>query len=290
MKPEKDRSISAAAGTAPKGNNRSGSGGVTARQSEAGWRLLLRAVGGPRAIAGKIARVAQTIGILTKSGEIDRRLERLRQRGHIAAPPSRLQLAFGGLDMLRYFIVPGARAYYESRGIGFTFHQVLRFLDDPVSVIDPVGLLSDRDVIIGHLMQVVHANPSYDLQLLEMFDDGLEELQSQLEAMCAGTHPRAATIGAIVEDADYHRRLLSYVRAFPGAAAPIRDHEEARRDPGFVLAERTFGELPSAMRYMSRLPRSWPALIAHRRKQRSIDPAYCDKMSDGGGQGTGRDS
>jgi hypothetical protein len=175
--------------------------------------------------------------------------------------------------------VPGARAYYDSRGIDFTFHQVLRFLDDPVSIIDPVGLLSDRDVIIGHLMQVVHANPSYDLQLLEMFDDGLDELERQVDAMVAGTHPRAGTISAIVEDPSYHARLLGFVRSFRQnrqAPAPIRDHQEARSDPSFVLAEKTFGELPSAMRYMSRLPRTLPQLIAHRRNQRTIDPAYCD--------------
>jgi hypothetical protein len=253
---------------------------TTARQTESACKLLLRAVGGPRAIAGKLSRVGRTLSILLRPSEIDRRLEQLRRRGHITAPPSKLQLAFGGLDMLRYFIVPGARAYYDSRGIDFTFHQILRFLDDPVSLIDPVGLLSDRDVIIGHLMQVVHANPSYDLQLLEMFDDGLDELERQVEAMVAGTHPRAGTISAIVEDPTYHARLLGFVRSFrknPQAPAPIRDHDEARTDPSFVLAEKTFGELPSAMRYMARLPRTLPQLIAHRRNQRSIDPSYCDR-------------
>ena len=33
----------------------------------------------------------------------------------------------------------------------------------------------------------------YDLQLLQMFPDGLEEMGLQAQAMVEGTHPRAAT-------------------------------------------------------------------------------------------------
>ena len=32
-------------------------------------------------------------------------------------------------------------------------------------------------------MQVVHLNPVYDLQLLQMFPDGLDELEAQVAAM-----------------------------------------------------------------------------------------------------------
>ena len=117
--------------------------------------------------------------------------------------------------MLRFVIEPGARDYYAQQGISFGFHQLLRVLDDPVSMIDPTGFLSERDTIVGHVMQVVHLNPIYDLQLLQMFADGLDELERQVEAMVAGTHPRQRTIGAIVEDPDYHARLLDYVRALP---------------------------------------------------------------------------
>jgi len=180
--------------------------------------------------------------------------------------------------MLRFFIVPGARAYYASRGIDFTFHQILRFLDDPVSIIDPVGLLSNRDTIIGHLMQVVHANPTYDVQLLDMFEDGVDELERQLDEMLAGRHPRQKTIGAIVEDPGYHRRLREYLRAWrrePGSAELLRDHAEAREDPYFVLAERTFGTLDSAMRYALRLPRDPGGALEHARRLR-IRPDLCD--------------
>ena len=37
--------------------------------------------------------------------------------------------------------------------------------------------------------------------------------------MIAGTHPRAAAIGAIVEEADYHERLLDCTRLARGSAS-----------------------------------------------------------------------
>ena len=76
--------------------------------------------------------------------EYRRRLERLRARGLIVTMPSRLQILAGGLDMLRYFITPGARDYYRSRGIGFAFHNLLKVLDDPAALIDPIGIRSPR--------------------------------------------------------------------------------------------------------------------------------------------------
>jgi hypothetical protein len=98
----------------------------------------------------------------------------------VPAQPTPWQVFFGGFDMLRFVIEPASRDYYRQKGISFGFHQLLRVLDDPVSMIDPTGFLSERDTIIGHVMQVVHLNPVYDLQLLEMFPDGLDELERQV--------------------------------------------------------------------------------------------------------------
>ena len=131
-------------------------------------------------------------------------------------------------------------------------------------MIDPTGLLSARDTIIGHVMQVVHLNPIYDLQLLECFDDGVAELERQVEQMLAGVHPRQGTIAAIVEDPGYHARLLGYVRAYradPAAAPPVRQEQSLRADPVFAAAERTFSTLPGFVRYCTRLPTSPAALL-----------------------------
>ncbi len=227
-------------------------------------RLLLTALGGPRQIAGKLRRVVQTAALYANRREIPARLERLRAKGYIDRAPTRLQLVFGGLDMVRWVIEPAARDYYQQKGISFALHQVLRLLDDPVSMIDPTGFLSARDTIIGHVMQVVHLNPIYDLQLLEVFDDGVAELERQVEQMLAGTHPRQHTIAAIIEDPAYHARLLDYVRRFRAdraAPPPVREEQTLRADPVFAAAERTFASVPGFVTYASKLPTSPAALL-----------------------------
>lgn len=251
----------------------------THRMTASTWRLVRDAVGGPRAIAGKLGRAVRTVRIVTSRGEIARRLDRLAARGVIDVRPSPVQLVVLGLDMLRFFISPGAADYYATRGVHFGFHQLLRVLDDPVSMMDPVGIASDRDTIIGHVLQVTHANPIYDLQLLEMFEDGVEQMEAQTAAMLDGTHPRARTIGAIVEDQDYHQRLLTYIRAYradPATAELRRRAGDIRSDRSFVLAEEMFGGMTRAFRYASRLPTTVPAAVRHLRSTHAIDPARCD--------------
>jgi hypothetical protein len=164
------------------------------------WELLRRTAGSPREVTAKAARLGRVLGGYARPDLLDERLE--------------VQLAIGAWDMLRFWISPAADEYYRSKGIDYAFHQILRFLDEPASLADPIGFFSERDGIIGHPMQVVHASPVYDLELLQMFDDGLDELESQLERMVAGTHPRSRAIGAIAEGADYHARLLDFVQRF----------------------------------------------------------------------------
>ena len=202
---------------------------TTARTTQPALRLLADAAGSPAELALKLRRLLTAVAGYGDGGELDRRLARLVDRGYLAPDrvPTRLQMAVGAIDMLRFWISPAAAQYYASKGIHFGFHQVLRVLDDPASMIDPTGFFSAADVIIGHLMQVVHANPRYDLELLDAHADGLAELERQVRAMLDGSHPRGRSIGAIVEDPDYHRRLLDYVVAFradPSTLAPVREN------------------------------------------------------------------
>ena len=231
-----------------------GTMGTSARRTESPWTLMRQAAGTPREIADKLRRLAAALGTYGRGRELDARLGRLERLGFVDRVPTWLQLLVGSVDMLRFWIVPAAEDYYGEQGIDFTFHQVLRFLDEPASLVDPTGFLSTADNIIGHLMQVVHANPAYDLQLLESHEDGLAELERQVVQMIAGTHPRARSIGAIVEDPGYHERLLGYVREYRAdraAEAPLRENVTQDR---FARIERTFGTLPAAMRYFAQLP------------------------------------
>jgi hypothetical protein len=246
---------------------------VTLRTEAGPWTLLRHAIGGPAAVVGKLRRIGRTLRLWCDRHEVERRLEALAARGLAPARPRRAQLLFGGLDMLRFLIEPGARDYYREQGISFGFHQLLRVLDDPVSMIDPTGFLSDRDTIIGHLMQVTHLNPIYDVQLLECFPDGLDELERQLAQMLEGRHPRQRSIGAIVEDPGYHRRLQEYVRRYrrdPSATPPVRDQGLRSADPQFAAAERTFATLPGYLAYCAALPEELPALWRRLRALRAF--------------------
>jgi hypothetical protein len=248
--------------------------GASLRLTASPWTLLRTAVGGPREVAGKAARLARTLRLWTDGREIERRLATLEAAGLIRVRPTRLQILFGGLDMLRFVIVPASRDYYAQKGIDFGFHQLLRFLDDPVSLLDPTGFLSERDTIVGHVMQVVHLNPIYDLQLIQMFEDGLEDFERQVAEMVAGTHPRQRTISAIVEDPAYHARLLDYVRRFRAdpSTTELRREEQTLReaDPAFAAAERTFATLPGFIGYCTKLPESLPSLLRRQRALRAF--------------------
>lgn len=245
---------------------------AVARTHERPWTLIARAAGPPSTFGKKVERLADTLGAWASSTALGSRLERLRAMGVIDASPTRLQVVVGSIDMLRFWISPAAADYYAEKGISFTFHQILRVLDDPAAMIDPVGFFVDRDAIIGHLLQVVHANPLYDVQLLSSHEDGLDELVSQTRAMIAGDHPRAASISAIVEEPDYHARLLAFVERFredPRTPPPVRGNVAS--DPErFGALERTFGTLPAAMRYFARLPSTIAGAARHLTTVRSF--------------------
>lgn len=254
--------------------------GKTSRLTDSKWKLLARTIGGPRLILAKLARLLNFFYLLVNVREVNRRLKRLQAKGFMETIPSHKQLFFGSLDMLRYFIAPGANDYYKSRGINFAFHQVLRFFDDPAGLMDPIGVRLSKDSIIGHVLAVVHANPVYDLQLLEMFEDGLDEIEKQTEQMVKGTHKAQKSIGSIVEDPEYHARLLELIRRYrkdPLTEPLIRRAGEMRSNPNFVLAECMYGTMPSAMRYMNRLPKGFWALMKHYFSEKTINPKYCDE-------------
>jgi hypothetical protein len=236
---------------------------VPSRLTERPITLIRRTLGTRQQVRGKLQRAGYALANYAFPRRIEDRLQRLRTLGYVGTDPNRTQLVFGSLDMFRFFIIPCAADYYRSKDISFAFHALLRVLDDPASMMDPTGFMSHRDAIIGHLMQVTHADPIYDLQLLAAIADGLDELERQLVAVLDGTHPRAASIGAIIEDPDYHSRLLQHVREFkadPANCKPLL-RENVVNNPQFAEIANTFGDLPSAMGYFASLPdRPIPAL------------------------------
>lgn len=243
----------------------------TDRLTEEPWVLVKRTLGSPRELRQKARKLAIALWLYGRNDRVQKRLRRLQRLGHLDEIPSRTQRVFGAIDMLRFFIVPAAADYYASKGINFRFHSLLRLLDDPASVIDPTGFNSTRDTIIGHLLQVVHANPHYDFQLLESFEDGLDELERQAQAVIDGTHPRAESIRAIVEDPDYHPRLLEHIREYrenPHIDPLLR--ENVAKNPELRAIERTFGTVPNAMEYFAKMPTTVREGISHLLKVREF--------------------
>jgi hypothetical protein len=227
------------------------------RLTEMPWVLVKRTLGNPKELREKVRKLAIALWLYGRDERVESRLRRLVDLGYLDAIPTRTQRMFGAIDMLRFFIVPAAADYYASKGINFRFHTLLRLLDDPASVIDPTGFNSTADTIIGHVMQVVHANPKYDFQLLESFEGGMEDLERQVEAVIDGTHPRAESIRAIVEDPTYHERLLQHIREYKRdkKVDPLI-RENVANDPELREVEQTFGTVPGAMRYFAKMPRT----------------------------------
>ena len=214
--------------------------------SERPITLIRRTLGTRKQVRGKLQRAGYALANYAFPQRIEDRLQRLRTLGYMGSNPNRTQLIFGSLDMFRFFIIPCAADYYRSKDISFAFHALLRVLDDPASMMDPTGFMSHRDAIIGHLMQVTHADPIYDLQLLAAIPDGLEELERQVLAVLDGTHPRAKSIGAIIEDPEYHGRLLGHVREFradPAHCKPLL-RENVANNPHFAEIANTLAICP----------------------------------------------
>jgi len=244
---------------------------MTARKTEGKFTLLRDAAGPRRTWRGKSERFGRIVRGYADARELDSRLARLKSVGVIEMVPTRVQMAAGAWDMLRFWISPAAADYYAKQDIHYGFHQLLRFLDEPASLADPIGLFSTKDGIIGHLMQVVHANPVYDLQLLCMFEDGLADLEAQLESMLDGTHPRSKSIGAIVEEPDYHASLLAFVRRWrkdPSIPPLLRSNVAA----SFSDLEKTFGTMTGAFRYFTKMPTTLAGALVHVRTVQTFTP------------------
>ncbi len=243
------------------------------------WQLLRTAIGDRRAVTEKSTRFLRTLLDALRGKEVRRRLELLESRKLIGKIPTRLQLLAGAYDNVRYFIVPGVEDFYPQRNINFAFHQLLRWLEDPSSMIDPSGFLSKKETIIGHLLQVVHNDPVYDFQMLGLCPDGLEDLERETREVIAGTHSRAATLRATTEDVDYYERLLSFIQGYrkdPSGLSWTRGETEKLQSPEYQRAKRTFRTLYGTMRYCAKLPTELPAILRHVLRDRAMPPEWAE--------------
>ena len=177
---------------------------------------LRAATGSPRQLLGKLWRALVTLVTMLNPWERNRRYARLEARGLTGPRPTGWQMTLGAYRMLTEFLLPSNEQFYELAGYdnGHWWAQVLRVLDEPSATIDPIGLGVSQDLLIQHLIQVVHTSAAYDVALLGMFDDGLDALRAQLQQLEAGTHPRQQAPTTTIERPDYPAKLLAALDRF----------------------------------------------------------------------------
>lgn len=184
-----------------------------------------------------------------KPGTHRARLRALAQQGEVEHEPNTLQLLRLVGRMNAELVGPGVQSYYKAHGVSPAYRVLLRFVHDPGLLIHPIGLGCDGETLIRHLLAVWHGDPRYDLAMLRSLG-GLDQLEEELEQVLAGEHPGQVHLERLMEDADYHGHLLSFVRRWRlDAEAQLPPRPGALREQaGFREAEARYGTLASAMR------------------------------------------
>jgi len=229
------------------------------------WRDIF---GSPGLVLRRLRSLARTFANYLVPSEPRRRIAALRASGAIDRAPNIWQVHVGTWRMLMDFKIPFAPAFYASRGKKPVAHLIVRLLDEPAAAFDPSGLFSPVESMISHTLTATHQDSTYDVEILETFPGGVDELHRQLKQVVAGTHPRRRVIEYIVEAEEYHTELLAGLERYredPVANArlqPVKPHEGA--EDLFARIEQ-FHTLRNFLRYSATLPPTpWATLRAWR--------------------------
>lgn len=218
-------------------------------------RLLADVVGGWRQNRDKLVQLVQLIAAYFRPALVRRRLQRLRELGHIDVVPSLAQLLVAGRDQIMMSASEETKIFYRSQGIPWVFHNLRRFIAGPATMLDPVGLFSPRETIVHHVLQTFHRHPIYDLVLLRAHEAGVEEMAVQADQIVAGAHPHQRALASLIEDGGYHARLpreIAAIRADPHQPArPLPDGLVG--DAEMMLAMDQFKDIRGFTNYAARL-------------------------------------
>ncbi len=165
-------------------------------------------------MARKLGTAGRTLRNLLAIRQRRKRLKRLQQCGRIEQIPTEWQIHQASYVMMTQFIMPSNDEFYEHYPQNMYWLQFLRLLDEPSVFMDPVGLSIPRDVLIRHVLHVVHTSAGYDVGLLETHPGGLDELQRQLKLLVKGEHPDQTAIMSMLEVNDYPQQLLKALKRY----------------------------------------------------------------------------
>ena len=218
-------------------------------------RLLWSVLAGGRATLHKIWNTFYTLSCWFGNPAAKRRVQRLKDLGYSEHVPSISQMLVAGRDQILIGATDETKEFYESQGIPWAFHNFRRFLQDPSTMLDPIGVLAHRDSIINHVLQTFHRHPVYDWGLLHAHENGVEEFDRQLKQFLKGDHLHQRALESLIEDGSYHDRLVWQWEAFKenpylaGNAIP----ENLVDDPYTMMAMDQFKDIRGFMAYASRL-------------------------------------
>ena len=100
-----------------------------------------------------------------------------------------------------------------------------------------------------------------------------EELKVKESNRIATTARELRKFGAIVEEPDYHARLLAFVRAWRiDRTTPPMLRDNVAASPAFAILEKTFGSMDGAMNYFCTLPTSVAGAAHHLRTVHAFMP------------------
>lgn len=225
--------------------------------------LLMDAIIGGGPVLGRIRRAVAIPLNLFRPGRMRRLLARLKELGYIDRIPSLPQFIVTGRDQIILSLGEETKIFYRDQNIPWIFHNVRRFLAEPSSMMDPLGLLSERDTIVHHVLQTFHRHPVYDLVLLRAFDNGPEELKRQLDLLMENRHPQGRALRSLIEDGSYHERLVRQVDEF--LKDPFVECEPLPAgllpDPHLMLAMDQFKDIRGYTNYANRLNVGWAGVL-----------------------------
>ncbi len=243
------------------------------RFSKSKTQLLLDVWGQqPETRRAKLGRVIRVLQNISDFQLVRQRLQMMADHGVTPEPPPLPKIYAGGLIMLFGVIIPDNRLYCASvgiKGLNFYFHLLLRFIQEPASLMDPIGLfLPDLFVLAHHLLQDTHREIRYDLELTRMFGPQyLTWLRIYLETIIHGKHVERDMYLACYQDADYPEKLLEHIDAYiaDGEAAPLWPRQGTRsyiNSRGEDMGERT-RTIPELFKWCGSLPDSRWALLRY---------------------------
>ena len=229
--------------------------------------LLADVLAGVRTNFDKLTQLMSLLLAFFRPALVRRRLQRLRDLGHIQHLPSLPQLLVAARDQMIISATEETRIFYRSQNIPWVFHNLRRFISGPATMLDPVGLFSSRATIIEHVLQTFHRHPIYDLVLLRAHEGGLEAMEAEANAILAGTHPKQRLLTSLIEDGSYHARLPREIASFKAnPLLPARPIPSGLvDDPALMLGMDQFKDIGGFVSYASRLQLGslggWPAAI-----------------------------